>query len=196
MKNYLIAFTAFLILMVAGAAFAQESNIMGLYFDPLGDVDCLDTNELIPFESFDMHLILKNPSFDGLFGFEAGFTGTGDYQVLSVVVHSAFDPYIGLFDNIIIGFGTPVVMEEINLLATYQAMYTGIPGGEVCFILHGSDPAQLDPLFPTLLTGEQELIAAAVNHGSDGTCTAILADGPCIVATTIHTWDSLKTLYR
>lgn len=196
MKNILTFPVVFLILLLAGPTLSQEENLMGFYFDPVGDTDCLDSSFVPPFSILEMYLVLKNPSFENLYGFEAGFTASGNYVIVGFEFTVPDPIWMPTPDNIIIGFGSPMIMEEINLLVTYEILYSDTIGGEVCFNLHGTEPASLDPLFPTLLTDDAVLIAATVHQGSTGDCTALISDGPCVVFTSTHSWDSLKTLYR
>ncbi len=196
MKNMLTIISALLILLTSSLALAQDSDLIGLYFDPLGDMDCLDANELLPFTPFEMYLILKDPSFDLLYGFESGLTIDGPVMILGGVFTNPHVPDIFDWENIIVGFGTPSPMESINILFTFSLFYTSISAEPVCFKVHGTDPSSLDPDFPTLLWADGELMSVMVNYGPDAECTAWIQDGPCGVATTVHTWDSLKTLYR
>ncbi len=185
-----------IILMVAGSAFAQEADLLGLYFDPLGGTNCLDSSFVQPFSQFELYLVLKNPSFAELLGFEAGLHLVGNSIILQTIIPGGPNIIPIVPENIIVEFvGGPMIMEDINVLATFTVLYTSI-GEEVCFELHGSQPSSLDSGLPALLTGDEEIIPAQVNYWNNGDCSALISEGPCVVATAVHTWDSLKTLYR
>ncbi len=196
MKKMLTIISALLILLTSSLALAQDSDLIGLYFDPLGDMDCLDANELVPYQPFDMYLILKDPSFDLLYGFESGLTIDGPVMFINGLFTNPQALNVGHWDSIIAGFGTPSVMEPINILYTFTMIYTSTTAEPVCFKVHGTQPSSIDPIFPTLLLADGEMMSVMVNYGPDAECTAWIQDGPCGVATTVHTWDSLKTLYR
>lgn len=196
MKKMLTIMTALLVLLTASLAFALDSDLIGLYFDPLGDMDCLDAHDLVPYTPFEMYLVLKNPSFDELHGFESGLTIEGPVMYLGGLFTNPQALNVGHWDNIIAGFGAPSIMEPINILFTFSFIYTSTSFEPVCFKLHGVQPSSLDPVFPTLLLADGELMSVMMNYGPDAECTAWIQDGPCGVPTTARTWDSLKTLYR
>lgn len=184
-------------ILVLSAGFAQAQNdMMGLFFDEYGQSNCLLASWIAPYSTVELHLVLMEPSFDDLYGFEAGISVDGPVTLISVVMENANYIDIGSPGNHIVGFGTPAVMEYSNALATFTYMYMSTSNEDVCFKLHGSNPSSINPLYPTLLLADSEMQMVDVGNVYED-CSAFISDWFCnVTATEETTWDSLKTLYR
>ncbi len=201
MKKILMSFVLVTLLLGFGQALAQEDNLLGLYFDPFGNLDCMEAATIPPFSFVDLYIVLKNPTFEVLSGFEAGF----DIEGPAILDEWAFPEgvsgiNVGSPGEFIIGYSTGIPMEETNHLLTLKIFYMSVDNEEVCFRLSAIQNSSLDPLYPTFaypVGDDYEMVSANVNNGIDGACTARISATPCyVVSTENQTWDSLKSLYR
>ncbi len=193
MKNLVISVALMLILGMPALA-QVDQNYLGLYFDTLGDQNCLEVSTVTPYVPMNLYLLLMNPDFDSLYGFEAGLTIEGPVLILSVdfAVDEALN--VGTNDNMIVGYGVPQTTSQATLLATFSLLYSSVSMEPVCFRLHGTTPSSIDPQYPTLLLADGVLMMAGVDPGPYGDCTAMI--GECVSATEECTFESLKALYR
>lgn len=191
-KNALLALT--LTAVLATPALAQSgSNMLGLYFDPDGQTNCLEVSDVTPFSMLNLYLVLQNPDFGYLSALEAGLTIEGPIILVTVEFVEVWIN-VGSDENLIVGFATPIPLAEVTHLATFSMIYTSTGQETVCFRLHGTTPSSIDPAYPTLLTEDNELVMASLNPGPYGDCTAEI--GYCVSATEDQTFDRLKSLYR
>lgn len=183
-------------ILVLGAGLAQAGDTMGLYFDLAGQSSCLDATTLAPFTIIDLYLLLLNPTYPELLGFEVGMTIEGPGTMLAANIANPQFIDVGSPGNHVIGFGEPMILEEVNHLITFEIMYTSTTQESVCFILHGSEPSSVDPLYPTALYNGEVLVPLGIEYYYEN-CSAIIDPDLCdIVSTDSATWDSLKSLYR
>lgn len=75
MRNLLFFVSVFLIVLFAAPAESQTANMLGLYFDEEGMVNCVDA---LPTSSY-VYVVLHNPSIDFIdgIGFEIVISDTG-----------------------------------------------------------------------------------------------------------------------
>lgn len=181
-------------LLVASSAFAvvdPDPNMMGMYFDLSADTVCINAS---PFTPQTAYLIVTNPSFDALYGFEAGITLEGTGLVTGVTFANPQALNVGTPTNMIVGFGAPSATSEATLLATIAMFYTDATGGALGFRLHGTEPSSMDPAFPVVLLAGGELMSYGLS-AADGLVAQI--NGDCaVVATEEISFDSVKSLYR
>lgn len=181
-------------LLVASSAFAivdPDADMMGLYFDMDADVVCV--SDVGPYTPVEMYLVLTNPSFDAVYGYEAGFDVIGNGIVTAVVFDNPQALNVGSQTNQIVGFGAPSMTSPVTLLATITVIYSGAGEGTL-FTLHGTEPSSLDPAFPVVLLDGGELMSYGLS-AADGFVAQI--NGDCaIVATDNVSFDGIKSLYR
>lgn len=197
MKKLVMSIVLVAMLGGLGQVVAQEGNLLGLYFDPYGEMDCLEAASLAPFTAVDLYVILKSPTFHMLGGYEFGIEVDGPALITGWDYPFGFAGFnFGEGDNYIVGLQNDYPMEDVNILLTFEIFYMSTTSEGVCFTLGGSEPSSLDPLYPTFF-GDDELFSASVNNGIDGACTALISETECnVVSTDSQTWDSLKSLYR
>lgn len=194
MKKLLPLLILCLLIPATHNSLAQTPNQMGLYFDLDGQYNCLDASLINPYQVFSLYLILLNPTFDQLYGFECGITTDGPSTLIGTTYFGSIID-IGEPGNYIVGLGEPLPMGEVNPLLDLSFLYTGTADDQVCFTLHGSDPSSIDPALPTVLLADGQLMSTAVDPGPlGGSCTARI--GICALATDHQPWDALKSLYR
>ncbi len=183
-------------LFVASSALAivdNDPNMLGIYFDLNADITCLE--DVTPYAQVPAYVILTNPTFEFLGGYEFGFQVEGNAIILSAIMEGqALD--VGSAGNHIVGLGEPLLTSEITLLSTLTVLYSDTALAPVLFFLGGTDPSSLDPMLPTILYGEGELMSLGTSSVPGSPCAVI--NGVCedVVATDNTTLDSLKSLYR
>ena len=179
-----------------GVSHAQD-NMMGLYFDREAQSACLDATTLAPYAAFELYVILLNPTFPALYGFEFGMSVEGPGLLIEAQVENPNFVDVGSLGNHTIGFGVPTPMLDVNILLTFTIRYMSTVNETVCFVLRGSMPSSLDPLYPTALLEGGVLLSMGVVPSGPGGCTAIIDAALCnTTATDSASWDSLKSLYR
>lgn len=194
MKKMIILLSMMLVVASAWAVVDPDPNMMGFYFDESADTPCV--LGAAPYSTHVMHLILTNPTFDELFGFEAGYDVDGPAQVLGTqfAVDDALN--VGGPDNMIVGFGTPMPTTEATLLVSISVLYMSTTDEEVDFFLHGSDPGSIPGNLPVVLLADGVLIQVGLSAAT-GPTSLINGDYPCgVVATQPMSFDNLKSLYR
>ncbi len=196
MKTLFVIVVAVFMASCASAVIDPGENSVGLYFDENADIFCQDG--IGPFETIYMYLILANPTFDSLYGWECGMEMVGNAIFLGFQFHPG---YMGWppnsFDNMIIGYGTPYPTTMATPLVRLSFLYTDTNLEPVAFFVHGTTPSSIDPEYPTLLTildNEPVLIMANLSV-EEGPAAQI--NGVCmVVATENLSFDSVKSLYR
>ena len=196
MKKLVMFVSLVTLVFGAGLALAQENDTMGLFFDLYGQDACLDADNIAPYTMFDLYLLLLNPSYPELLGFEVGMTVEGPAMMISANIANPQFIDIGSPGNHVVGFGSPMELEAINHLITFEMMYMGTAADAVCFILHGSEPSSVDPLYPTALYNGEVLVPLGIENIYEN-CSALIDPVFCdITPTDSATWDSLKSMYR
>ena len=182
-------------LMVASSAFAvidADPDMLGIYFDEAADVSCTSAT---PYATVVTYVIMTNPSNATIGGFEFGYDVDGAAQVLSTVFPpNALD--VGSAANHIVGLGAPLETTEATILATISVLNMDAAMGPIYFSLHGSNPSSIDPMLPTILFGQGNLMTLGTST-LPGTFSAVI-NGICedVVATEETSFDALKSLYR
>ncbi len=109
-----------------------------------------------------MYLILCNPSFEFLHGWEGGVDFEGSALVLGAIYYN-FVGYQGPLSNVIVGYGTPYQTTTATPLVAFEVLYLDSELEPVGFYVHGSIPSSIDSAYPTLLASEGELIMAGIS---------------------------------
>jgi len=184
-------------LAIAGSAFAvvdPDTNMLGIYFDETADTPCIEG--VAPYSQIPTYVILTMPNFDYLYGIEFGYDKTANLTVLSTTWTDPAVTDVGQAGNHIVGFGNPWPTSEATVIATMNVMYMETAGAPASFALKGSDPSSIDPMLPTALLNNGELITLGTST-LPGTASAQI-NGGCVdvVATETSTLDAVKSLYR
>ncbi len=192
MKKLLILLCVMLVASSSFAIIEPDDNMMGFYFDQ--DADTPIIYDIPAFSVVTMYLTLVNPTFNYLYGFEAGFDMSGEAMALSVIYTNPHVIDIGEMGNHIVGFGEPTPMQAANILSTYTFLYSDADACDpVEFFMHGTIPSSLDPAYPTVLLEGDELMSMGVSDWY-GVTSAFYGD--CVVPTTETSLGSIKSLYR
>ena len=144
----LIIITMFMFMATSALAIFDETpNTMGVYFDLEANEFC--TEDLVDGNTqFTFYLVITNPSFDTLHGFEAGYHFDGVAGVDAATLENGTAVDSGILGNHIVSFGTPTPTSAVTLLATLDATYFGFEYGPAVLKLHGTTPSSMDPEFP------------------------------------------------
>jgi hypothetical protein len=184
-------------MLVASSAFAvvdQDPDMVGMYFDPTADTTCL--TGVVPYAQVAAHVILTNPSFDYLYGFEFGYDVTGNAMILSSTFENPQALDVGEGQNFIVGFGSPSACSEATVLVNMTIMNMNVTPEPISFNLRASNPSSNDLGLPTMLLANGQLLPVGYNT-LDGNIVAVI-NGTCddVVATDATTFDAVKSLYR
>jgi hypothetical protein len=195
MKLLIWFFTLVVILAGAGPAFAilnPEDNVIGPYFDPSADLDCVEglgMNAQIP-----VYIILTNPTFNELYGFEMGLDVDGNLIVLGEEFQNAQALNVGSSGNYIVGFGQPTYTEQATILMTLNVLHLGTPESPSHIALHGASPCSVDDNLPAVLLADGEIMPMALH--SEYRNFVYVVNGSCSFENEEVSWDGVKSLYR
>ncbi len=186
-------FTILLVLLVAGSALAvidENENVVGLYFDTDADSDCLPSVSAP--SQIPCYIILTNPNFSDLHGFELGFDYGDELMHLGTTLAVNESINVGDNDNLIVGFGQPTSTQSATLLATLNMMYMDMDNSPTTMSLRGSNPSSLDPELPTALLADGELISLALHNPE----FPYQMNGFCEYVNEPAAWAEVKTMFR
>jgi len=192
MKKLVVLLMAMIVATSAFAIVDEDTNSMGFYFDTEADQPCAEN--VAPYATTMMFLVVTNPDFDNLYGFEAGYTMTGPGQVLSTEFLNPQALNVGQADNMIVGFGTPTETSPVTTVAAISVLYMSTTNEPLTFVLHGTEPSSIDPAYPVFLLADGQLITGGLST-VEGNSSEI-NNGCLVVATEEMSFDSVKSLYR
>lgn len=185
-----------LTMAIAGSAFAvvdPDANSVGFYADM--DADVVGIMDAAPYSTHNVYAMLTMPSFGELYGFELGYDTVGSAVVLSTTFANPQALDVGGPGNHIVGFGGPTTCTEATLLMTLSVLYTDAEMGPVTMTLTGTEPSSIDPMLPTLLLADGELMTGG-DSTDIGNVNFDINGVEDIVATDSATFGTVKSLYR
>jgi hypothetical protein len=193
-KMGIFLFASLLFASTAFAVIDQDPNMLGLYFDLTADTNCMQDvgqNDMVM-----AYVMLTNPTFEELHGFEFGYDVTGNAMVINTALANPQALDVGSLGNHIVGFGSPTICTEATLLVTLTVLYMDSAMAPVSFDLGDSYPSSNDLGLPTLLLADSVLMPVGFST-MDGSNVAVI-NGLCedVVATDKASFDSVKSLYR
>lgn len=185
-------------LFVANVALAvvdPDENMMGIYFDMDADSYCMPVG---PYAPFDAYVMLTNPNFPAVYGYEFGFEVVGN-MLFSGVGLAGTGPIDvgGGVGNHIVGLGAPLAAAPATLLATLTLI--PLDTMPITFDLFGATPASIgDGSLPVILLENSGIATMGLSTGIGNVNAILNYDGPCedIVAADEASWDAVKSLYR
>lgn len=190
MKKLLVLVVAMAMASSAFAVIDPDANSIGIYADMEADIVAMDVVAFVP---TNIYLILTNPDFAELYGFEAGYHFDGNVQILSALHANPQALDVGGTGNHIVGFGAPTPCTEATLLTTIQ--FLAFDANPIGVFLTGTDPSSNDLGLPTLLLDGGELSTGGGTSTNGEVSLSINGFAP-VVATEEATFDSVKSLYR
>jgi len=183
--------------LFATSAFAvvdDAVNSMGIYFDLDADVYEATGPQYVPFNAY---VMLTNPDFGGLFGYEFNFEVIGNCSVTGVALSGTgpIDVGTGCY---IVGLAAPLATSPATVLATISVF--PMSADPISFELMGALPNSIvGSTVPALLLEGDAIIPAGLSAGlTEEGDTQICAyyNGAGVVATDEASWDEVKSLYR
>ncbi len=172
------------------AVIDEDDNVIGVYFDAEATTDCLEA--VVPMSQVPCYIILTNPTFSDLYGFEVGFDYGSELLHLGTTIANSEALNMGEDDNLIVGFGSPTYTDEATLLATLNMMYLDPANSPTNLVLRGSYPSSLDGAFPSVLLADGEIISTALHSSAYN----YQMNGSCSFDDQSAGWDEVKSLYR
>lgn len=193
MKNRECVLPALLFILLPCAASAStDSNQLGFYFEPGAESNCV---EAAPYATVPVYLVLTEPDFDSLYGFEFGFSVEGSYLIQSVTMSGSGPIDVGgSEENHIVGLASPLTINGATVLSTLQVFV--MDQNLVRFDLHNADPTSVPdyPNCPAFLLEDDEIIAASLAVPANLPSARI--NGMCNPETQDGSWDEVKSLYQ
>jgi hypothetical protein len=190
-----------LVLLIAGAAGAgldSGTNSIGLYFDPAAGTNEFDVGASEPFFAY---IILSNPDFPELSGFEMSFNVVTPPGMEGLFYRLSENLYGGLnvaqggtatVGQYVVGWGEPRPTSAVTPLADWQCMLLNPMTVEIYF--GPSEPQSLPDGWPALEIGGV-IIPAYLSSGSPGSPVAVInGTGPVAVETAA--FGEVKALFR
>jgi hypothetical protein len=193
--------TLTLVVLMAGSAFAQLDNSMGMFFS---DTELSEANTNIdPAGQFQGYVAILNTTVFSIAAYEVGV----DIDNAGVFVLGLEGPNgltnFGSFTNQLCGYQTPLPAPEGEVvLATMEFLYTGTDPVNVTF--GAANPSSFDDMGPGIADGADPTILLLCNYTSDqdvypeGLVATFFGDGiefPGGVATESQSWSGVKALF-
>jgi hypothetical protein len=185
--------------LAATCAFAvvdPDTNSMGFYFDTNADVFEMASS---PYINVSAYVILTNPDFGSLFGYEFGYSIMGNHMVSGTMLAGVGPIDVGgMAGNHIVGLAAPMPATPATILCTLSIFL--LDTMPVSFTLTGASPGSVSGVnLPSVLLAGDVIISIGLSSGlEDGVnpvpCAFINATG--IVATETASWGQIKSLYR
>lgn len=183
--------TVLVVLVLAQTASAvvdPRPDVLGLYFDESGNVQCKD--DLIVGVPFTVWFVYTNPSVPFVRGFEAGFHTTATFLRL------ALNPPCGIIwtvepelDNLFISCGEPLATAAATPLFSIDYLYLGAESREATFYLEKARDSVLPGTNPYIILPDNGVLEAQAGDPAYTTAN-------CAVAAEELEWGSIKSLYR
>jgi hypothetical protein len=197
MKN--LGFTL-LLLIYSSPVLGQYmgSDEFGFAFNAEYWPSCIETFNIPSDNLLPMNLILVNPTLDDISGMEFGYSIEGPAEVVNLEWWTPNFLDLGSPGNHIVRFGSPLILQDVNVLATFTILYTGDGQEPVGFRLFGSTPSIFGPEYPGLLDEDGQVLSPIVwgTCYGDGYSGIIWPAYCCISPTEVRTWGSMKSLYK
>jgi hypothetical protein len=192
--------TLTLVVLMAGSAFAQLDNSMGLFFS---DSEFIEENTNLDTAGapFDVHIVLLEATVFSVGGYEVSVE-LSDAGVFILAVDGP-NGWTNFGDNTnhLVGFQTPVPSDSgAALLCTLNMLYSG--DATVDMFMGPSDPSSVDGAGPAIADGANPDLLYICNYTSgpdfDGLVATLNGEGidfPGGVATENQSWSNVKALF-
>lgn len=160
--------------------------MMGFYWDPGATM----TSTNVAGIAFG-YIILTNPTFSAVSGFEAGVQFGGGVTVYALnFPTSALN--LGNYTNIICGYGAPLPTSEATVLVTCLMSIAG----PVYVSLGNAVPSSIDGPLPAVADGNGNLFQVGLSADIGNICAVANDPSFGVVTTEIKSWGGVKSLYR
>ncbi len=178
-----------------------EPNRIGMYFDLGADIMC--TAMPSPFPSTNVYIILTNPTYTTVHGWEASIHSTGDSIAIEGTCFAPGSVNTGDGSEFIVTFDIPMVTTTTTILA----IVTLVPNAtEECLFLTGVEHPSFPSTKPLVWFNDEPGLEIQPSHALPngvgaiiGTCNSLIGlPIPCeeVVRASQVQWGVLKSLYR
>ncbi len=181
---------------VAAAVVDPDANSMGIYFDMNAD-----TYEFAaaPYAIYPAYVMLTNPDFDAVYGYEFGYEIVGAHTVTGVVLAGTGPIDVGgAPGNHIVGLAGPMATAPATLIATINVFV--LDANPISMKLMGASPnSVVGSQAPAVLLAGDEIMSTGLSAGftEDGAANiCAYVNGTGVVATDEVSIDAVKALYR
>jgi hypothetical protein len=193
MKKLIMTTLCLLVALPGWAIEDPTPNTIGVYLDLQADERCLPfpTDALT---ELTMYLLVTNPTFGTLSGFEAAYYFDGIAELNSVTFAHPGGVDAGGLGNNLVTFPTPMPTSQVTLLATITGTYLDFEYGPAVLKLVGTNLPVADVQMPVVIMENGERMEMSLSFG-DG-ATVFINAGCEPVAAESQTLGSVKSLYR
>lgn len=182
---------AFVLLMSAAIAWGvpdPPSDLIGAYFDEIGEQLCEDN--IVLYSPISLWVVYTNPSVTSILGYELGYHTTTEFLQLATY------PPCGLiwinppeFDNLYVACGEPIPISGPTVLLRMEYMALGFEDPEAVFYVTKASGSTQPGDNPHLILADGSLMEAQAQVPAYTTLS-------CGVPTEELGWGSIKSLYR
>jgi len=198
--------------LLAGVAAAQDdtaSDVIGIYLDQAGTVNC--TDYLSPYTLVPLYVVVSNLSEpSGMAGWEAGIFTDPAVLPVPLMLQSPWCDFVCELPFLRVGFAAPLPRAPTMVLATIAVLYMG---GPIELLLGACEPTSFpDDPGPGYAAGDDPgrlvRLHQAGTHVDDPqhpdrliVCTLCVPGWPCTPPTQVgpgdraSTWGTVKQLY-
>jgi hypothetical protein len=184
MKKLVVLLLASLFVVnVASAVVDPDTNSMGFYMDANADLYEFAT---APYVIVPVNVILTNPDFEALFGYEFGYQIVGNHMVSGTALRGTGPIDVGGGPgNHIVGLAAPMATTPATILATLSIFV--LDANPISFTLFGATPnSVVGSNTPAVLLAGDVILKTGVSAwdeaaGAPGICAYINGSG--VVAT-------------
>ena len=195
-KLVVLVLVSLMVASVASAVVDPDTNSMGMYFDVNADVFEFAS---AAFVMVPVNVIVTNPDFDAIFGYEFGYEIVGNHMVSGTTLMGTGPIDVGGGPgNHIVGLASPLATSEATIITTLQIfVMDALP---IHFTLFGAIPnSVVGSNTPAVLLANDVILATGVSAwdeamGEPVVCAMINDTG--VVATDKASWDGVKSMYR
>ncbi len=197
MKKLVVLLMAMLVAASASAIVDPDTNMMGIYFDQdTADEVCLEGVQP-SYTAMNAYLLLVNPDFESIKGFECSVHIEGPIFPQEVVLPEG-SLRVGEGDSYSVGFATPSPALPVHLLATFPFAVTATTPA-ITFDIGPSVPSSNTLGLPMVIAingSEPPVLVTTGFTTIDGGYVAAINGGCGVVATESLSFDGIKSLYR
>ena len=193
--------TMALVLLMAGTAFAQLENSMGVFFSDTEFTEAntnFDAAMNVPFAA---HIVLMNPTQAAIGGYECSLAVSSSLLALSVGGPNGWTNFGDNFNHLV-GYTSPLPSPGDVVFATFSLMYM-VDGIASDMFMGPSVPSSVDDAGPAIADGANPDLLIVCNYTSGPDMGGIVAtlhgDGiefPGGVATENQSWSGVKSLFE
>ena len=193
MKNLVILVLAGLLFANVGFAVVDpDTNSMGFYFDANADVYEFFAP---PFTMVQVYVILTNPDFNALIGYEFGYNIVGNYMLSGTILMGTAPIDVGGgLGNHIVGLAAPMPTTPATILCNLVIfLMDPLP---VAFTLSGSVPSSVGSNLPAVLLVDHVITSIGTSSFVGEPLVNAYINGTGVVDIDEASWGQVKSLYR